>query len=175
MMILLTGGAACGKSSFGETLCSFFPAPRYYLAAMKPFGGEEKIAKHRKMRAGKGFETIERYTDYTNLALPHCKTVLLECICNLTANEMFDENGAVHDPRKAVIEGVRQIAAQCDDLVIITNEVGSELCQYEKSTQDYVRALGEINCALAEMADCVCELVCGIPLVKKGKLPEVAL
>ena len=67
-MILLTGGSGCGKSSFGESLCVKMPMPRYYLAAMKPFGegSREKIARHREMRKGKGFQTIERYTDYAS-------------------------------------------------------------------------------------------------------------
>ena len=57
MMILLTGGSGCGKSSFAERLCMEMPLPRYYIAAMKPYGegGMEKVERHRKMRAGKGF------------------------------------------------------------------------------------------------------------------------
>ncbi len=174
MLILLTGGSACGKSSFAESLCVRFPAPRYYLAAMQPFGpgSAEKIARHRQMRAGKGFETIERYTDYAALRLPQRGTALLECICNLTANEMFDAEGRVRDPAAAVLSGVDRLRAQCENLVIITNEVGSELENYAEGTRAYLRALGAINRSLAARADCVCELVCGIPIVLKGALPE---
>ena len=32
-MILLTGGSACGKSSYAESLCLRFEGPRYYIAA----------------------------------------------------------------------------------------------------------------------------------------------
>lgn len=174
MLILLTGGSACGKSSFAEKLCLSLPTPRYYLAAMKPFGpgSAEKIAAHRKMRDGKGFETVERYTDYASLTLARRGTVLLECICNLTANEMFDECGRQSDPYEAVISGVRHVAAQCGDLIVVTNEVGAEPAQYDAGTQTYVQALGRINRALAQMADCVCEMVCGIPIIHKGQLPE---
>ena len=37
---------------------------------MMPFGKEteEKIARHRRLRAGKGFETIECYTDLKKAA-----------------------------------------------------------------------------------------------------------
>ena len=50
MMILLTGGSGCGKSSFAERLCMEMPLPRYYIAAMKPYGegGMEKVERHRK-------------------------------------------------------------------------------------------------------------------------------
>ena len=100
MMILLTGGSGCGKSSFAEKLCMQAAMPRFYIAAMKPYGagGMEKVERHRRMRAGKGFETFECYTGMERLALPACGTTLLECICNLTANAMFDDAGNMTDP-----------------------------------------------------------------------------
>ncbi len=172
MMILLTGGSACGKSSYAESLCLRFDGPRYYIAAMRPYGegSAEKIERHRQMRLGKGFETIERYTDLAGLTLPQRGTVLLECICNLTANEMFDEVGNQSDPYDAVLEGVSALKNRCETLVVVTNDVGSDNKNYDPGTKDYVRALGRINAALAQKADAVYELVCGIPLVLKGEL-----
>ena len=172
MMILLTGGSACGKSSYAESLCQRFDGPRYYIAAMRPYGegSAEKIERHRQMRRGKGFETIERYTDLAGLTLPERGTVLLECICNLTANEMFDEEGNQTDPYDAVMEGVSALCDRCKTLVVVTNDVGSDNKDYDPGTKAYVRALGRINAALAQQADAVYELVCGIPLVLKGEL-----
>ncbi len=174
MMILLTGGAANGKSTFGESLCLQANGPRYYLAAMQPYGpeGEARIARHRKLREGKGFTTIERYTDYASLVLPARGTALLECVANLTANEMFDETGEMTDPVETVLAGVDALRAQCDRLIVITNDVGSDGCGYPPETEAYVKALGRINAALAARADTVCELVAGIPILLKGALPQ---
>lgn len=174
MMILLTGGSGCGKSSFAEKLCVQLPMPRWYIAAMKPYGkgGLEKVERHRRMRAGKGFETFERYTDLAGLTLPAHGTALLECICNLTANEMFDDRGGRTDPYERVLEGVERLRAQSDTLIVITNDVGSDTGGYSPETQAYIAALGRINAELARRADTVCELVCGIPIVLKGALPE---
>ena len=63
MMILVTGGASSGKSAYAEQLACSLPGSRYYLAAMKPFGeeGARRIARHRALRAGKGFVTVECY------------------------------------------------------------------------------------------------------------------
>ncbi len=171
-MILLTGGSACGKSSYAESLCLRFDQPRYYIAAMRPYGdgSAEKIERHRQMRKGKGFETIERYTDLAELFLPERGTVLLECICNLTANEMFDEVGNMLDPCEAVLTGVEVLCRQCENLIVVTNDVGSDNKDYDPSTRAYIRALGRINAALAQKADAVYELVCGIPIVLKGEL-----
>lgn len=173
-MILLTGGSACGKSAYAEQLCEKFPQPRYYIAAMQPYGpeGEARILRHRRLRAGKGFETIERYTDLDGLRLPQRGTALLECICNLTANEMFDAGGSVHDPCEAVLQGVKTLAGQCENLIVITNDVGGDRLGYNEGTLAYIEAMGRINIGLAAMADTVCELVCGIPLLLKGALPE---
>ena len=166
MMILLTGGSACGKSAYAEELCCRSPLPRYYLAAMKPYGreGGRKIKRHRALRAGKGFETIERYTDYESLRLPRRGAALLECIANLTANEMFDDDGKMSDPCPRVLAGVKALNGQCDLLVVVTNDVGSDIRVYEEGTAAYIRALGRINAALAAMADAVIEMAAGIPL-----------
>ena len=171
MMILLTGGSGCGKSSFAESLCVKMPMPRYYLAAMQPYGegSREKIARHREMRKGKGFQTIERYSDYASLTFPERGSALLECICNLTANEMFSADGSVSDPCERVIAGVENLMRQCENLVVITNDVGSDGCKYDAETLRYIAAIGRINALLAQRADVVYEVVCGIPILKKGE------
>lgn len=171
-MILLTGGSGCGKSHYAESICMKLPSPRYYIAAMCPYGREslQKIERHRQMRLGKGFETIERYTDLSSLTLPARGTALLECICNLTANEMFDASGRYDDPFDRVICGVQALLKQCGHLIVVTNDVGSDGFLYDEGTNAYIRAMGRINAALARQADAVYEMVCGIPLVRKGEL-----
>ena len=173
MMILLIGGAGSGKSRLAEALCMKVPGPRYYLAAMRPYGeeGEARIRRHRAMRKDKGFTTVERYTDYASLKLPAKGTALLECIANLTANEMFDETGAMSDPCDRVLAGVDALNAQCERLIVITNDVGSDGTSYDASTEAYIDAIGKINAALAARADTVIETVAGIPIVLKGELP----
>ena len=173
MMILLTGGSACGKSTYAEQICVKAPGPKYYLAAMQPYGeeGRKKIGRHRALRQGKGFETIERYTDYGSLNLPENCTALLECICNLTANEMFDDRGNERDPYEKVLEGVENLRRRCGLLVVVTNDVGSDGLHYDPGTEDYIRVLGKINAALAARADTVIEMVAGIPILLKGALP----
>ena len=48
----------------------------------------------RKMRREKCFTTIECYTGVKNLEISSDSDILLECMSNLTANEMYQENGA---------------------------------------------------------------------------------
>ena len=171
MLILLTGGSACGKSSYGEKLAVSGQKPLYYIAAMQPYDEEclKKIAHHRDIRAGKGFETIERYTGVDTLKLPQSGgTALLECLCNLTANEMYIQPDSPVDPVEKVVMGVANLKRQTDTLIVITNDVGSDNEKYSEETRRYIHALGEINARVAAMADQVYELVAGIPICVKG-------
>ena len=61
MLHLVIGQSASGKSRFAEEWVCHLPGPRIYLATMQPFGEEarERIARHRQMRTGRGFVTLE--------------------------------------------------------------------------------------------------------------------
>ncbi|MBQ9827594.1 MAG: bifunctional adenosylcobinamide kinase/adenosylcobinamide-phosphate guanylyltransferase [Lachnospiraceae bacterium] len=170
MIILVIGGSASGKSSFGEKKCLELALPVWYAATMKPFGeeGEIRIKRHRDLRKDKGFITVEQYTDIGSAPVEG-GTVLLECVGNLTANEMYEDDGTEHDPTYKVTEGIRKLSGKCSDMVIITNDVAREPLMYDDSTNRYIEAMGRINMSLASMADEVYEVVCGIPLKIKGE------
>ena len=65
MLQLVIGGAGSGKSTFAEDLASHAPGAKIYIATMRPSDEEcrRRIARHQRMRSGKGFDTLERYTD----------------------------------------------------------------------------------------------------------------
>ena len=96
MMHLVTGGSGSGKSAYAEQqVLEAGDAPRYYIATMMPYGeeGRRRVEKHRRMRREKHFETIECYMDLKQVQVPPGSTVLLECLSNLTANELYDPAG----------------------------------------------------------------------------------
>lgn len=173
MRILLTGGSGCGKSTFAERLARELPAPRYYLATMRPFETESraKIKRHQAQRAEMDFVTIERETQIGEVELPGRGTVLLECMCNLLANEMFDDSGNERDVYDTILADILALEQKCDTLIVVTNEVGSDGGDYDAGTARYIETLGRLNRALANRYDAVAELVCGIPLILKGQLP----
>ena len=171
MIHLVTGGSGSGKSAFAEDkILSLGQGKRFYIATMHPYDEEsyKRVERHRKMRAGKGFETVECYTGLENLEFPQDAIVLLECMSNLAANEMFEESGAGADTVEAVLRGVRKLKSQVRHLVIVTNEIFSEAASYEGDTVRYQEYLGKINQKLGEMADQVVEVVYGIPIWHKG-------
>lgn len=170
MLTLVIGGAASGKSEFAENLVLTLPGRRVYVATMEPYDGEclARIEKHRRQRAGKGFLTLERYRDLGGLEVPTGANVLLECMSNLLANELYSPQGG---GSAAVLGGVERLCARCANLTIVTNEVFSGGKDYEGDTLRYLRALGSVNRALAARANRVVEVVYGCANVLKGRLP----
>lgn len=171
MMVLVTGGSGSGKSAYAEDrVISLGEARRIYIATMQAFDPESRrrIDRHRRMRAGKGFETVERYRDLDELFLPSDSVVLLECMSNLVANEMFREGADAALVADHVIEGVKHVKKQVRHVVIVTNEIFSDGFPYDSETKVYQQVLGEINCRMAELADQVTEVVYGIPVHHKG-------
>ena len=169
MRTLVIGGAASGKSELAESLVVSGIGPRYYIATMMPHGSESqrRIKKHRLMREKKGFTTFECYTGLASLKLPARGTVLLECLGNLTANEMFAPEGAGSSAYESMLAGIKSLEEQCDDLVVVTNDVFADGGAYPQETKNYINVLGEINQAVAGRFDRLLEVVCGIPIPLK--------
>ncbi len=183
MLILVTGGAASGKSAWAEETFRLLCRQREetgerfektYVATMQPFGAEAeaRIRKHRNRRKADGFRTAEQYLDLREITLPQDGSVLLDCMGNLVANERFRED--LPEPGthlvSRVMQGVETVCRQSADVVLVTNEVFSGGTDYAGETLDYMRLLGEVNCRIADRADIVCEVVCGIPHIVKGTL-----
>lgn len=207
MILLVTGGSASGKSEYAENralqLAEAEQRKLIYLATMRPFGEDasKRIERHRRLRAGKGFETVERYTDIEGLC--HNKSldsselessneetfrkkakgavVMLECMSNLTANEMFsnmdDENLEgesaeakynIAKVRERILRGINALEQIAGHLIIVSINVFDEgLQQYDPWTQAYIQCLGELNQALAREADEAVEVVYSIPVPYK--------
>lgn len=185
MTVLIMGGSGSGKSAYAEKYLSTLlgeGGAKFYLAAMQVTDEEmqAKVERHRKLRSGKGFITIEQPTDiqaavekmktearafYANMLPANCGA-LLECISNLTANEMFSEEMPISCERTVdkVVSGIELLKKEVEHLVIVTNNVFEDGIAYDKTTMEYIKAMGKINQKLAAMADRVIEIVVGLPV-----------
>ena len=176
MIHLVTGGSGSGKSEYAEnwlTGRNKKDGTYIYIATMQPYTEEtmKKIERHHRLRAGKGFRTLEKYTDLSELEIPKNQGILLECISNLTANELYREDGTLNDLKETeekVLAGVRWLNDSTARLVIVTNEVTADVNGYSEETEKYRECIGKINQRLAELADIVTEVVYGIPVRVKG-------
>jgi len=191
MIALVIGGSGSGKSAYAEQMAvkAAGNGSLYYVATMQVYDEE---GKKKVERAGKGFLTIEQPRRLKEAAkkvatekvsagkvaaerVPAGKIVLLECMSNLVANEMFSEENlsAVMDEAKIkqlsheIISGVTALQDSCDILIIVTNQIFEDGIRYDASTMDYIRLLGDINRQIAERAEQVVEVVAGIPIFIK--------
>ena len=151
MIVLVTGGSGCGKSTWAEKLVSALPAEkRVYIATMQVYDEEsvQRVARHRAQRADKGFTTIECEKDLASADVPE---------------------GSVDTSR--ILPALNALARKCQHLILVTNDVFSDGIHYPDSTREYLRQLAKINAEAAKMADCVVEVVYSIPVCVKGALP----
>ena len=192
MLTVITGGSGSGKSAFAEKYVTEIAGEsrKYYLATMQVFDreGQEKVDRHRQLRSGKGFHTIEQPTAiYEALEKMRAmereeavrtpageaepdRAALLECMSNLAANEMFsgELTRTGEETADKILREVEQLSRGLQHLVIVTNNVFEDGVTYDASTMEYIRGLGSINAGLAAMADEVIEVVAGTPLPVKG-------
>lgn len=199
MITLVTGGSGSGKSAYAEDVAvSCEGTEKYYIATMQIYDaeGERKVERHRKLRAGKGFTTVESPRNVGQVVFPtftetktvciDCgesepiqkkqeqRTALLECMSNLVANEMFSTDGMREEDAVVtkVVQDMELLATKLDHLVIVTNNVFEDGIPYDEGTMAYLRALGRINTVLAKRADRVVEVVVGIPVILKESAQE---
>ena len=170
MLNLVIGAAASGKSEYAEDIVMSLPREKIYIATMEPFGAEakERIARHRALRAGKGFSTVERPRNLIDLTPEADWNVLIEDLPNLAANELFSPEGGGAD---AVLTGVERICKTASSVTIVTGDIFSDGGTYDTGTQEYMEMLADLHTKIAEKADNVVEVICGIPCAVKGELP----
>lgn len=172
MFFVVTGGSGSGKSAFAEEIVlKLGERKRIYIATMMCFDEEsrKRVARHREMRKHKKFETIECYTGLEHVTVPEGSVVLLECMSNLTANEMYGDAGAKEQTVPAILRGIDRLLEQAEHVIVVTNEIFSDGIQYDPETTRYQKYLGKINREMVKRADAAVEVVYGIPLYLKGK------
>ncbi len=200
MIELVYGGSGSGKSEFAENLVLNSDCEsRFYIATMKIFDdeGKKRVERHRKLRGNKNFITIEETNESKNLedAVEKIKkmtsdenledssgfggekssekkksAVLVECLSNLLANEMFLPGGKILSADEVagkVISGLKRLFSAGNDfseIVLVSNNIFDDGLDYDEATKSYMEALAKINAFAAKNADKVFEVVAGIPL-----------
>lgn len=173
MKIVITGGCASGKSANAEKIICKYAKDKLYLATMQPFGqaAQKRIKRHLALRQGKGFDTEECFTNLIDFKPKKSYDgILLECVSNLLANEMFSPNGIGFDNCvNHILKGINNLEKYCKVLVIVTSEIFSDGETYPCKTMEYCKLLGQINQTLFDLSDVSVESICGILLPYKGE------
>lgn len=143
MLHIVYGGSASGKSSYAESFAMSLQGDGrlLYIATMYPYKWNtteidpetmQRIERHRAMRADKGFDTVECYRHVEHIVAKKQDVLLLECMSNLLANEMYlesdSDDGELAEPMSEVEKaGIDGNAGSDVEKTGIAGEAGFEM------------------------------------------------
>lgn len=171
-LILVTGGARSGKSSFAQSLAQGRQARTVFIATARADDDEmrARIENHRRLRPA-GWHTIEepcRISDAVGSCEGVYDVVLIDCMALWISNllhEGWDEAGIEREAGR-LVETAQTVTAQ---VIIVSNETGMGIVPDNRLSRSFRDILGRTNQEIASAADEVFFLVAGIPLRLKGK------
>ena len=183
-IILITGGARSGKSTYAEETALKIGGSILYVATSIPFDDEMKarVQKHRERRPS-GWSTLEAYKDmdeHLRKSLEGKSGVLLDCITVMVTNlvlEVFKDIDHIQpeEIEEAEAYAGREITRLLEaarraevPFILVTNEVGMGIVPEYPSGRVFRDVCGRINQVLARAADEVYFCVSGIPMKIKG-------
>ena len=155
MIALVLGGARSGKSGHAEHVAASLPEPVTYLATARVDGDADlaaRVARHRARRPA-SWTTVESGPDLPAVLRATTGTVLLDALGPWLA--------AAHD--LAVDAGVLcdALTTRAGDTVVVSEEVGLGVHPATAAGRRFRDALGELNQAVAAVADEVVLVVAG--------------
>ena len=155
MIALVLGGARSGKSGHAERVAASLPEPVSYVATASVDGDADlatRVAEHRARRPAT-WTTIESGPDLPGVLRATTGTVLLDALGPwlAAAPELTVDAGALCDA----------LAARAGDTVVVSEEVGLGVHPATAAGRRFRDALGELNQAVAALADEVVLVVAG--------------
>lgn len=179
-LILVTGGARSGKSSFAEQLAEKRGTSVAYIATAQIFDQEMqyRIDLHRARRPAtwQTYEAPFHAERAIRAASAAHGTILFDCVtmylsnmfCTMTEDDLSDEHALYERVRHAVHELIAAVE-EPDGVtaVFVTNEVGAGIVPENRLARRYRDLAGLANQQLAAAANEVYAVICGIPVKVK--------
>jgi adenosylcobinamide kinase / adenosylcobinamide-phosphate guanylyltransferase len=178
-LILVTGGARSGKSTWAERraakIATGMGSEVLYIATAEVRDSEMelRVRQHQTSRPS-GWTTVEAprhiAVQLERQDCPHGSVLLLDCVTMLASNVMTAEE-ETRDPSvsehviRAELEDLARLAvARGWTLILVTNEVGGGIVPLNPLARRYRDVVGRINQWLAAAGDEVWYVVSGIAL-----------
>lgn len=185
-LILITGGARSGKSTFAEQLAGKLSDKVLYMATAVAFDEEmiDRIEKHKQSRP-QNWDTNEGYKNLNTVieAANSYDVLLLDCITVMLTNLLWEYPGMDFDvPSKEVLDKAEAyVRGEFDKLlkaaqgykgtlIMVTNELGCGLVPEAPIARSFRDIAGRVNQQLAAQCQEVYLTVCGIPMQIKASL-----
>ncbi|ATF14508.1 bifunctional adenosylcobinamide kinase/adenosylcobinamide-phosphate guanylyltransferase [Brevibacillus brevis X23] len=184
MIVLITGGARSGKSTFAEKYAAHLGSSGVYIATAQITDEEmeERILHHRDRRLQSGFpwQTIEEPKALTEwLAklgaqknIQEQQTVILiDCLILWLSNWLLHDG--VEQTFEQVLQQVDRLVKKLKDypgtVLLVTNEVGDGLVPQNPLGRKFRDLAGLMNQRVAAVANQVFLVTAGIPVELKGQ------
>lgn len=166
LMILITGGARSGKSTFAEKLAARHDEV-IYIATAQAFDDEmrDRIAKH-KARRPDHWSTIEAPFDADKFIKElRADCLLFDCLTVYLSNFLLQPSAqAVDEYFQRLLDALKNFNGTS---IAVTNEVGSGIVPVNALAREFRDQQGLINQRFAAAADEVYLCACGLPLKLK--------
>lgn len=178
-LILVTGGARSGKSSFGEKYAARYGKRVAYIATSQIWDSEMefrvKLHRQRRPASWHTYEApYEAHKAVEEAARSGCDMILFDCLtvyasnllCSLDSIDDSDRNyRLLRESCQSLIEAVKK--NDCT-MVVVTNEVGAGIVPENHLAREFRDLAGLANQMLAAAAEEVYLTVAGIPVnIKK--------
>jgi adenosyl cobinamide kinase/adenosyl cobinamide phosphate guanylyltransferase len=155
VITLVLGGARSGKSEIAEAIAARLPGPVTYVAtsAVDPEDAEwaARVAAHRDRR-DPSWKTLEVAGELAQTLSEVGGSVLVDSL-----GTWVSRDGSDAEPDDLV----RALATRSGDTVLVSEEVGLGVHPSTESGRHFRDALGEVNRAVAAVADEVLLVVAG--------------
>ena len=180
-IMLVTGGSRSGKSDFAQKMAEAMAGPRAYVATCPVIDAEmeERVAKHREARAGRGWDTIEAPLDLAGAIrwAGSCRVLLVDCLTLWASNLLYDaELSGARFTEEAMAGRCRELLDACRDfggtVIFVTNELGMGIVPDNETARRFRDIAGRCNQLIAAAAQRVTLVVSGIALTLKEQGEE---
>jgi adenosylcobinamide kinase/adenosylcobinamide-phosphate guanylyltransferase len=176
-LVLVTGGARSGKSTFAEArLAELAPGgPWLYVATAEARDDEmrARIARHQSRR-GSAWRTVEAPHDVAGAIAaigdaaaydPPIAGALVDCVTLWLSNRMLAADAPSDDDILTATDALAAAARACAaPVILVTNEVGAGIVPEHPLGRRFRDLAGLTNQRLAACADEVVLVACGLPL-----------
>ncbi len=168
-IILITGGARSGKSTYAERLALSLSASPVYMATARITDEEfaQRVRIHRERR-GREWTNIEESHALSRHDISG-RTVLIDCLTMWCSNFFFDHDGQIQPTLEAVEREFDRFTEQDATFIFVTNEIGMGGTSANDLQRHFTDLLGWVNQYVAARADEVVLMVSGIPVKIKGQ------
>ncbi|MGR3550640.1 bifunctional adenosylcobinamide kinase/adenosylcobinamide-phosphate guanylyltransferase [Pseudooceanicola sp.] len=168
-LTFILGGAASGKSHFAEQVVLSQGEHPLYIATAQAYDAEmqAKIDAHVASR-GPRWTTVEAPLDLAEALAnaPTDRNILIDCMTLWLTNLMI----AGHDLEQSREALMSALSARRGPVTLVSNEVGQGIVPDNALARRFRDAQGRLNIRLAAEADCVVQVVAGLPNLLKGQL-----